>query len=92
MIGSYRQFTMEVPGSFRVVEAEGSHTLTTVLCIAGGAVVILLIILLGKKAAKRRKMRKAAKRDQIAAKDKNNIEGTDTAENAAQADETEENL
>ena len=92
VIGSYRQFTMEVPGSFRVVEAEGSHTLTTVLCIAGGAVVILLIILLGKKAAKRRKMRKAAKRDQIAAKDKSKIAGADTAENAAQADETEENL
>ena len=84
VIGSYRQFTMEVPGRFRVVEAESSHTLAIVFSIAGGAAVILLIILLGKKAAKRRKKRKQAKRDKKAAEkesDADNNEGvTDTAE------------
>lgn len=68
VIGSYRQFTMEVPGSFRVVEAEGSHTLMIVLCIIGGAAVILLIVLLGKKAAKRGKNRRQAKRNRKAGK------------------------
>ncbi len=62
VIGSYRQFTMEVPGTFRTVEAEGGHTLLIVLGIVGGAAVILLIVLLWKKAAKRRKNRKHAKK------------------------------
>ena len=102
VIGSYRQFTMEVPGSFRTVEAESSHTLLIILCIAGGAVVILLIVLLVKKAGKRRKKRKQAKRDREAAKDpkdtnddnseNNTTEGTETAESAGQAEDAEEQL
>ena len=95
VIGSYRQFTMEVPGSFRTVEAEESHTLLIVLCIVGGAVVLLLIVLLGKKAAKHRKKRKAGK----AAKKQNGsntkddtAEDTEVAEHAGQADDTEGQL
>ena len=61
VIGSYRQFTMEVPGSFRIAEAEGSHTRMIVICIIGVAVGILLIILLVKKVAKRRKKRRQEK-------------------------------
>ena len=68
VIGSYRQFTMTVPGSFRVVEAEGSHTRIMVMCIAGGAVALLLLVWIGKKAVKRRKKRRAAKRDRKAGK------------------------
>ena len=68
VIGSYRQFTMTVPGSFRVVEAEGSHTRIMVMCIAGGAAALLLLVWIGKKAAKRRKKRRAAKRDRKAGK------------------------
>ena len=68
VIGSYRQFTMTVPGSFRVVEAEGSHTRIMVMCIAGGAVALLLLVWIGKKAAKRWKKRRAAKRDRKAGK------------------------
>lgn len=60
VIGSYRQFTMDVPGSLRVIQAEGSHMKMIILCAAGGAAVLLLIILLGKKAVKRRKKRKEA--------------------------------
>ena len=102
VIGSYRQFTMEVPGSFRTVEAESSHTLLIILCIIGGAVVILLIVLLVKKAGKRRKKRKQAKSDREAAKDpkdtnddnseNNTTEGTETAESAGQAEDAEEQL
>ncbi len=84
VIGSYRQFTMEVPGSFRLAEAEGSHTQMIVICIIGGVAVILLIVLLVKKGAKRRKNRKAAKRDKKAGKDKS------AAEDANQAKGTEE--
>lgn len=62
VIGSYRQFTMEVPGSFRIAEAEGSHTRMIVMCIIGVAVGILLIVLLVKKVAKRRKKRRQEKR------------------------------
>ena len=80
VIGSYRQFTMEVPGSFRTVEGEGSHTLLIVLCIVGGAVVILLIVLLGKKAAKRRKTRKAAIRDRKAGKADGDQSGTNESD------------
>ena len=61
VIGSYRQFTMEVPGSFRIAEAEGSHTRMIVMCIIGVAVGILLIVLLVKKVAKRRKKRRQEK-------------------------------
>ena len=61
VIGSYRQFTMEVPGSFRIAEAEGSHTRMIVMCIIGAAVGILLIVLLVKKVAKRRKKRRQEK-------------------------------
>lgn len=68
VIGSYRQFIMTVPGSFRVVEAEGSHTRIMVMCIAGGAAALLLLVWIGKKAAKRRKKRRAAKRDRKAGK------------------------
>ena len=68
VIGSYRQFTMTVPGSFRVVEAEGSHTRIMVMCIAGGAAALLLLVWIGKKAAKHRKKRRAAKRDRKAGK------------------------
>ena len=68
VIGSYRQFTMTVPGSFRVVAAEGSHTRIIVMCIAGGAVALLLLVWIGKKAVKRRKKRRAAKRDRKAGK------------------------
>ena len=68
VIGSYRQFTMTVPGSFRVVEAEGSHTRIMVMCIAGGAAALLLLVCIGKKAVKRRKKRRAAKRDRKAGK------------------------
>ena len=68
VIGSYRQFTMTVPGSFRVVEAEGSHTRIMVMCIAGGAAALLLLVWIGKKAVKRRKKRRAAKRDRKAGK------------------------
>ena len=68
VIGSYRQFTMTVPGSFRVVAAEGSHTRIMVMCIAGGAAALLLLVWIGKKAAKRRKKRRAAKRDRKAGK------------------------
>lgn len=89
VIGSYRQFTMEVPGSFRTVEAENSHTLLIVLCIVGGAVVILLIVLLAKKAGKRRKKRKQAKRDRKAGKDQNAAEA---AESVEQSESTEEQL
>ena len=39
VIGSYRQFTMEVPGSFRIAEAEGSHTRMIVIGIIGVAAV-----------------------------------------------------
>lgn len=60
VIGSYRQFTMDVPGSLRVVQAEGSHMKMIILYAAGGSAVLLLIILLGKKAVKRRKKRKEA--------------------------------
>lgn len=84
VIGSYRQFTMEVPGSFRLAEAEGSHTRMIVICIIGGVAVILLIVLLVKKGAKRRKNRKAAKRDKKAGKDKS------AAEDANQVKGTEE--
>lgn len=63
VIGSYRQFTMEVPGNFRVAEAEGSHTKAIVFSIVGGVAVILLIVLLAKKAAKRRKNRKSRKQE-----------------------------
>ena len=62
VIGSYRQFTMDVPGNFRVVEASGSNTLVIVLCAIGGAAVVLLIILFAKKAAKSRRNRKKMKR------------------------------
>ena len=79
VIGSYRQFAMEVPGTFRTVEAEGGHTLLTVLGIVGGAAVILLIILLGKKAAKRRKNRKHAKK-QSTPENMNSPENTNPAE------------
>ena len=103
VIGSYRQFTMEVPGTFRTVAAESSHTLAIVLGIAGGAVVILLLVLLGKKAAKRRKNRRAARSDRKAgkavkdqsstkesdAKDSTS-EDTNAAENSGQANDTEE--
>ena len=61
VIGSYRQFTMEVPGSFRIAEAEGSHTRMIVIGIIGVAVGILLIVLLVKKVAKRRKKRRQEK-------------------------------
>ena len=61
VIGSYRQFTMEVPGSFRIAEAESSHTRMIVMCIIGVAVGILLIVLLVKKVAKRRKKRRQEK-------------------------------
>ena len=84
VIGSYRQFTMEVPGSFRLAEAESSHTRMIVICIIGGVAVILLIVLLVKKGAKRRKNRKAAKRDKKAGKDKS------AAEDANQVKGTEE--
>ena len=94
VIGSYRQFTMEVPGSFRVVEAEGSHTLMIVLCIIGGAVVILLIVLLVKKAAKHRKNRRQAKRERKAGKAAKDQRGSDikdsVTEDAGQAADTEE--
>ena len=76
VIGSYRQFTMEVPGSFRVAEVEGSHTLVIVLSIVGGAAVILLIVLLTKKAAKRRKNRKARKQE----KQEETVAGTEITE------------
>ncbi len=89
VIGSYRQFTMEVPGSFRTVEAESSHVLLFVLCIVGGAVAILLIVLLAKKAGKHRKRRKQAKRDKKAKKDQNAAEA---AESVEQAESTEEQL
>lgn len=79
VIGSYRQFAMEVPGTFRTVEAEGGHTLLTVLGIVGGAAVILLIVLLGKKAAKRRKNRKQAKK-QSTPENMNSPENTNPAE------------
>lgn len=79
VIGSYRQFAMEVPGTFRTVEAEGGHTLLTVLGIVGGAAVILLIVLLGKKAAKRRKNRKHAKK-QSTPENMNSPENTNPAE------------
>ena len=61
VIGSYRQFTMEVPGSFRIAEAEGSHTRMIVMCIIGVAVGILLIVLLVKNVAKHRKKRRQEK-------------------------------
>ena len=61
VIGSYRQFTMEVPGSFRIAEAESSHTRMIAMCIIGVAVGILLIVLLVKKVAKRRKKRRQEK-------------------------------
>ena len=61
VIGSYRQFTMEVPGSFRIAEAESSHTRMIVMCIIGVAVGILLIVLLVKKVAKRREKRRQEK-------------------------------
>lgn len=102
VIGSYRQFTMEVPGSFRTVEAEESHTLLIVLCIVGGAVVLLLIVLLGKKAAKHRKKRKQTKGERKAGKAAKNQNGSNTkddtaedtevAEHAGQADDTEGQL
>ena len=57
VIGSYRQFTMEVPGSFRIAEAEGSHTRMIVIGIIG----VVLIVLLVKKVAKRRKKRRQEK-------------------------------
>ena len=79
VIGSYRQFAMEVPGTFRTVEAEGGHTLLIVLGIVGGAAVILLIVLLGKKAAKRRKNRKHAKK-QSTPENMNSLENTNPAE------------
>ena len=52
---------MEVPGSFRIAEAESSHTRMIVMCIIGVAVGILLIVLLVKKVAKRRKKRRQEK-------------------------------
>lgn len=79
VIGSYRQFTMEVPGTFRTVEAEGGHTLLIVLGIVGGAAVILLIVLLGKKVAKRRKNRKHTKK-QNTPENMNSPENTNPAE------------
>ncbi len=103
VIGSYRQFTMTVPGSFRVVAAESSHTRIIVMCIASGAVALLLFVWIGKKAAKRRKKRRAAKRDRKAGKavkDQSDAESsavedsfaedTDAAETSGLAKDTEE--
>ena len=86
VIGTYRQFTMNVPGSFRVVEAEDSYTLAIVLGSVGGAVVILLIVLLAKKAAKRRKNRKQAKRARKAEKA---AEENDTENDTKESSENE---
>ena len=102
VIGSYRQFTMEVPGSFRIAEAEGSHTRMIVIGIIGVAVGILLIVLLVKKMAKRRKKRRQEKRDKKTQKasgsadsdrtEDNAAENTETAEHAGQMDDTEGQL
>lgn len=55
VVGSYREFTLEMPGSFRVVETETGNTKVLVLCVATGAAGILLLILAGKKIARRHK-------------------------------------
>ena len=90
VIGTYRQFTMNVPGSFRVVEAEDSYTLAIVLGSVGGAVVILLIVLLAKKAAKRRKNRKQAKRARKAEKaEEENDTENDTKESSENENDPE---
>ncbi len=86
VIGTYRQFTMNVPGSFRVVEAEDSYTLAIVLGSVGGAVVILLMVLLAKKAAKRRKNRKQAK---CARKAEKAAEENDTENDTKESSENE---
>ena len=102
VIGSYRQFTMEVPGSFRIAEAEGSHTRMIVMCIIGGVAVILVMVLLAKKLVRRRKKRRQARRDKKSPKasgsaerdrtQDNAAENTETAEHAGQADDTEGQL
>ena len=102
VIGSYRQFTMEVPGSFRIAEAEGSHTRMIVICIIGGVAVILVMVLLAKKLAKRREKRRQARRDKKSPKvsgsaerdrtEDNAAENTETAEHAGQMDDTEGQL
>ena len=92
VIGSYRQFTMEVPGSFRIEEAEGSHTRMIVIGIIGVAVGILLIVLLVKKVAKRRKKRRQARRDKKSQKASDSADCDRTEDTDAENAETAEHV
>ena len=62
VMGSYLQFTLEQPGSFRLIQEQGSRK-TIIIAAACGGAAVLVVCLLAAKAVKRHKEKRRARKE-----------------------------